>query len=253
MGSIKRTLTEAVRKLAYSTSVDQLKKRGVKQVNVVGIDRIVQLVEEAVHRSLKHRLLLVDREALAESTKEEFIRLLRSNEELKEKQARSEEEAGLLRLELSKLRQELDRRLAEAEAAQRPTYIEQDEQIRASIMTALAEFRSGNGDPSALEERVFELVMSAVEGERRTSEAATEAARDRDVSLLQRRIAKLNQSLEEAESRLVTASTARNVDTGIASIYREVQGLSPEESNLEKKKELMAGIFAANLELQKKI
>src|SRR5690606_31230334 len=53
MANLKRSLKEAVRKLAYSTSVDQLKKRGVTKVNVLGIDRVVALIDEAVHRSLR--------------------------------------------------------------------------------------------------------------------------------------------------------------------------------------------------------
>ena len=70
MASLKSSLKDAVRRLAFSTSVDQLKKRGVKNVNVVGLDRIVQLIEEAVHRSLKNRLLVGDRMAVADATKE---------------------------------------------------------------------------------------------------------------------------------------------------------------------------------------
>lgn len=252
MGTIKRTLKEAVRKLAYTTSVDQLKKRGIKRVNVVGLDRIAQLVEEAVHRSLRNRLLVADREALAGETKEEFLRLLRSNEELKERQVRAEEEASSLRLELTQLRQELASRLSEAAAAHRPGYVDQDEKIRLLVHTALADVCERMPEGQRLEERVLEVVMSVVETERRDAEATTEAVRDRNVSLLQRRIAKLTQSLEETEARLAQVATAKHVDSGIASVYREVQGLGADEAYYEKKKELMAGIFAANLKLQKK-
>jgi hypothetical protein len=252
LGNLKRSLKEAVRKLAYSTSVDQLKKRGVKKVNVVGLDRIVQLIEEAVHRSLKHRLLVDDRTAVADETKEEFLRLLRSNEELRQHKAQAEEEAESLRLELSKLRQELDVRLAEALVESRSDYLLQDERIRDLIATALSDVGGDGVARDQLEDRVLGLVMGIVEKERRTSEAAKEAARDRDVSLLQRRIAKLSESLERTESQLREVSAMKSVETGIASVYREVQGLSVEDGQAGKKKELMAGIFAANLKLQKK-
>ena len=37
MAELRSTLRDAVRKLAFNTSVDQLKKSGVKKVNVLGI------------------------------------------------------------------------------------------------------------------------------------------------------------------------------------------------------------------------
>lgn len=248
MASLKSSLKDAVRRLAFSTSVDQLKKRGVKNVNVVGLDRIVQLIEEAVHRSLKHRLLVGDRMAVADATKEEFLRLLRTNEELQQHKARAEEEAESLRLELTRLRQDLAAKLAMAEASQRADYVEQDQRISELIGAAIAD--AGGGD--ALESRVLELVMHVVQSERRVSEAAQEAVRDRDVSLLQRRIEKLSSSLESTERQLREVSSRKEVDSGIASVYREVQGLSEEDNQFGKKKELMAGIFAANLQLQRK-
>ncbi len=253
MASLKRTLKEAVRQLAYSTSVEQLKKRGVKQVNVVGLDRICQLIEEAIHRTLKHRLLVAEREAVVDATREEFLRLLRSNEELKQKHERAEEEAGALRLELQRLRQDLDQRLAEARMSQSGAYLSADARIQELVRTALTGFRDVPGADfgDALEHRVLELVMGVVEKERRESEAAKAAARDREVDLLQRRIAKLTSSLQDTEVRLNQVAAAKNFDAGIASVYREVQGLADDDSSYEKKKELMAGIFAANLKLQK--
>jgi hypothetical protein len=82
MTGFKETLKDAVRQMSFRTSLDNLKKKGVQQVNVLGIDRIIALIEAAVHRSLKSRLVGVEREAVADATKAEFLRLLRSNEDL---------------------------------------------------------------------------------------------------------------------------------------------------------------------------
>src|SRR5580765_3385692 len=82
MGDLSRNLVDAVRKLAFRTSVDQLRQKGVKQVNVVGLDRLAGLIEEAVKRSLTHRLAGLERDAVADATKEEFMRLLRRNQSL---------------------------------------------------------------------------------------------------------------------------------------------------------------------------
>ena len=84
MGNFGRGLKDALRKLAYRTSVDQLIESGVTQVNVVGMDRIAQLVEEAVYRSLKDKFLSGERSEVAESTREEFVNLMRSNESLEQ-------------------------------------------------------------------------------------------------------------------------------------------------------------------------
>ena len=45
MGSFKDTLKESLRQLAFRTSIDSLKKKGVQQVNVLGLDRISSLIE----------------------------------------------------------------------------------------------------------------------------------------------------------------------------------------------------------------
>jgi hypothetical protein len=58
VSGFKETLKDAVRQMSFRTSVDKLKKKGVQNVNVLGIDRIISLIEAAVHRSLKSRLVL---------------------------------------------------------------------------------------------------------------------------------------------------------------------------------------------------
>ncbi|MBK8974489.1 MAG: hypothetical protein IPM29_01040 [Planctomycetes bacterium] len=167
MVDLKRSLKEAVKKLAYSTSVDQLKKRGVKRVSVLGLDRIVSLVEEAVHRSLQHRLLSSEREAVVDATKEEFLRLLKSNEELREKQERSQEEADNLRIELQRLRQQLDERLEEARVQALSSYDGENAAILEKVRMVVGSLQAHELPPRQLQERVLELVMDVVAGERR--------------------------------------------------------------------------------------
>ncbi len=252
MAGIRKSLADAVRKLATKTSVEQLRKQGVKEVSVIGLDRIVQFVEEAVHRSLRNRLLLGEREAVADATREEFMKLLRSNEELKARGDRAAEEAESLRLELQRSRQELELRLARNDADERAGWEAQDALIRDLVRTVMTASQRERESPQDMERRVLELVMNLVGDERRTTAEAKAAARDNEVELLRRRINKLSQSLEVAEDRIGKLSTLKDVDDGIASVYRDVQGLEPESGN-DRKKELMAGIFAANLKLQKKV
>ena len=58
MGNLGRGLKDALRKLAYRTSVDQLIESGVTQVNVVGMDRI------AATDRVGERVIDVDLEAM---------------------------------------------------------------------------------------------------------------------------------------------------------------------------------------------
>lgn len=252
MTGFGKTLRDAVRKLATKTSVDDLKKQGVKQVSVIGLDRIVQFVEEAVHRSLRSRLLLGEREAVADATREEFMKLLRTNEELQERSDRAAEEADSFRLEIQRLEQELESRIDRAETDERAHWEQEDARIQAAVRGIVRVATGRQEEPAKLEKRMLELVMNLVGTERRTTLEAKAAVSDSEVELLKRRISKLSLSLDDAESRLGRAERTSEGDDGIASVYREVQGISVEAKDVDRKRDLMAGIFAANLELQKK-
>lgn len=73
------------------------------------------------------------------------------------------------------------------------------------------------------------------------------------VDMLERRLAKLSATLENAEGKLREAAGAQSIDPGVASVYRAVQGLSDVEHDLVLKREMMAKIFEANLELRKEL
>jgi hypothetical protein len=216
-----QSLRDAVRKLAYGASLDQLKKRGVKQVNVIGLDRVVSLVEQAVSRTLRSRLMGLEGAEIADEAKHEFLRMLqraddleRSRDEMAEMQRRAQDEVAELRQRLEQQRVMLEDRLGIALADEADRY---------------------EGEEAA----------------RREAAAAREAVRDREVDLLQRRIQKMSEALEANEARLAEVARIGNVDDGLASVYKSVQGLRPEAQQFARKKELMAEIFKANLALQK--
>jgi diguanylate cyclase (GGDEF)-like protein len=76
--------------------------------------------------------------------------------------------------------------------------------------------------------------------------------RDLKIELLERRVAKLMAMLDVSEEELRRVRSARQVDVGVPSIYREVQGLSSDEAQQERKREMMRSIFEANLALRAK-
>ncbi|MEM7198951.1 MAG: hypothetical protein AAF628_01710 [Planctomycetota bacterium] len=259
MGTIGKSLRETVKKLAYSTSVDQLKKRGVNNVRVVGLDRIVALMEEAVHRSLRHKLMGLDRAQIAGETTEEFLRLLKSNKELvrsrdealKQKQA-VEGELDTMRRELEEQKQALRERLAEGELDFRAQHEGENVEIAMRVQELFTELaNSDSADLPTLREQTLALVMDLVGNQRKATMEAHTAAQDSEVERLQRRIAKLTSSLATTEKKLVQVASLKDVDPGISSIYRDVQGLDEGDGHVERKRELMSDLFKANLALQK--
>ncbi len=257
MGGLRRSLRDAVRKLAYNTSVDQLKKSGIKKVNVLGIDRIVGLIDEAVNRSLRHKLLASEREEVVDATKEEFMKLLQSNRDLQASQdellrekEQVEGEADGLRLELQQLSKKLEERLEEAETREQARYDSEDVAINRDIDMLFRELGTSGGSNAQTQEKVHALVTQLVSRERATAREEIESARSREFENMQRRIKKLQRSLDVTEKKLVEVSAMKDVETGIASLYREVQGLNAGTENVEKKKGLMDDIFKANLALQ---
>ena len=260
MSGFKDTLKDAVRQMSFRTSLDSLKKKGVQQVNVLGIDRIIALIEAAVHRSLKSRLVGIEREAVTDATKAEFLRLLRNNEDLQRQKTEIErqkehveEEIDRLRRDLSTQQHALDLKLEEGSLSTATRYQGENAEIAkkvAEVMRALA--GSGGLSVGAAEERVMELVMNVVDGERKAADEARRALHDREVDNLQRRIKKLSETLDQTEHKLQAVAAMKSIDGGISSLYREVQGLNLADIQAGKKKELMAEIFKANLRLQKK-
>lgn len=260
MGRIADSLRDAVKKLAYSTSVDQLKRRGVRNVNVLGLDRVAFLIQEAVSRSLRYNMLALDRERLASATRDEFLKLVQSNEdltrghgELRRLKERAEEQVDQLRRELSAQQALLKKKLMLAESKASARFEGEDAVIADKVLTL---FEGVQGLPDMdldqLRGRVMELVTEIVRHQRRDAIAARETVRDRDVDLLQRRISKLNVSLKETEHQLREVIRVKTIDEGISSMYREAQGLDQTDAHFERKLALMTDLFNANARLQKK-
>ncbi len=259
MADLRKSLRDALRKLSYSTSVDQLRRRGVRQVNVLGLDRVVSLVQQAVYNSLRHRLMGLDRKQVADATKAEFLRLLQTNQKLtrdrqrlQEVKLRAEEEAKQLRQELAEQRRVLRKKLDEAAARRQDQSRGDDSAIVLRVKELFGAVTSHpDVDREELQKRVLNMVLDVVKFERQIAIEAKEELHSREVDLLQRRIAKVNQALGETERQLSETVRARPVEEGVSSVYREIQGLSPDDTNYQRKKELVYEIFRANLELQK--
>ena len=108
--------------------------------------------------------------------------------------------------------------------------------------------RDGRREPAAVEQRIAGLVQARLALERRRVGEAKDEVYGSQMDKLERRLSKLNDALERTEERL-SAGLLPGVDTGASSAFRSVQGLSRDEPQYELKRDLMAQIFQANLEL----
>ena len=115
----------------------------------------------------------------------------------------------------------------------------------------------GLGDEDAeilarIQQSVITEAIRELQGQTQEEMSGSSEEHQRQVDLLERRIAKLTKTLGMTEGELQRVLQSKSLDSGVASMYQNVQGLSGSEVQAELKKELMAKIFEANMELRKK-
>jgi len=110
----------------------------------------------------------------------------------------------------------------------------------------LLQLAGGPGGLSELEREVLAVLQQAVGAARAPRSRAEVLA---EVGVLEERIAQVKRLLDASEEELARMIQEKSVDPGVASIYRSVQGLDPAAANFQKKKELLAVIYRANVEL----
>lgn len=258
-GKVRRSLMDALRSLAYRTTVDDLKRRGVRNVSVVGLDRMVGLVEEAVRRTLARSLSMgasgLAAGTLAANAREEFERLLehtreleRAREEAESARKELEQEVDRLRLQLRESQGELEGQRQRIQQHAEAHALLKEHQLAEAVRTLFA-----TADPAlgALQEDVIRLVAEHVEEVRARALAAAMEERDEEVQRLRRRVGKLAETLEKAEHSLQRHYAGAPLEDGISSVFRSVQGLDRGDPQFETKSDALADIFLANRKLQK--
>lgn len=108
--------------------------------------------------------------------------------------------------------------------------------------------KRANMDLADERERLLEEAKRALEPDREAHDREHEYRRE--IDLLRRRVSKLTDSLGSTEREIARLRVVGPEEDGVASIYREVQGLQDGGEREEMKRELMASIFAANIDLQ---
>lgn len=109
----------------------------------------------------------------------------------------------------------------------------------------------GGADQGTLAREVLDVLqrtLAEARGPRRT-EAEVQA----EIRLLEGRVVELRRMLDASEQELERMIQEKSADPGLASIYRGVQGLDPVARDYAKKKELLAVIYKANVDLLREL
>jgi diguanylate cyclase (GGDEF)-like protein len=115
----------------------------------------------------------------------------------------------------------------------------------------LLRLAAGPGDHAALERDVLAVLERTLVAPRDTPAGKAEVRAE--IVRLGERVAELRRLLDADEQELARLIEQKSLDPGVASIYRSVQGLDPLARNFAKKKELLAVLYRANVELLRQL
>jgi len=119
-----------------------------------------------------------------------------------------------------------------------------DDMLREKMKAIFESMGEQLPDLEGRDSEVFALALKKMAEDRRSQDSKLE--------VLERRIARLSHNLGLTEEQLQRAMEMKGMDPGIASLYREAQDIPDGTSDKELKKDMMAAIYEANIELQNK-
>lgn len=254
---LNEALTDAVRRWARPTTPDELKRRGVNRIRSLSLSRVAGLIDKAVNRTMIARTLgdgTDDVTEFSDHARQEFLAMLRGDEDAvrrseQEVEAQARGALGKLKDELAERRAAVDeerRALAQVGGEAKAS----DEELASKLRQLFAAWGGSPENPSPLEREVINLAVAEIRRERSAGSSARLEDQSKSIGLLERRIGKLNQLLGETEAKLKLERRRASEDPGVASEYDTVQGLDEGDNLFERKAELMASIFQANLAMR---
>ncbi len=263
-----------VRKHTKAVDLEILNQQGFTKVNYLTFSKINDLIARAVLRALeKYEKTWSEQQAqkIQEEAKAEVRQQLPLMEEspepthlFRKKQVLKEDVESIKPLVESRINELEDEKKLGVEseilAFTEKSFAQLERQMSAALSRFLKEegeaYFSGAGvSPQNglrhLREDLKRAVNDTLLGERHRLLDFLAQASFQKTDLLQRRLKKLKGHLAEMEEALKKLSEASEIDEGLPSIYREIQGLSLEDTQFEKKRGMLKLIFEENMQLQK--
>jgi hypothetical protein len=262
-----------IRQASTRVSVDQLIKSGKKHVNLLSRDKIDELINRSVKTIVdKHRATTAHKNAASQAqieaeSRAEFEELLHQFQETADVKSAVEHSKQTLEQELEEIRFELDpEKVGEDEASPTPVRAgspapfedfvrELDRQVvhvfanrrlileRSESPEAMAELDRIEGVLGTI---LANLVHAA--GERFRAPAGD----PHEIATLKKRMEKLYAYIATMEAALKTLSTAKTFSNQqVQNLLRDL-GLTQEDKNFEKKRDMLKVVLSANQEIRKK-
>ena len=251
-----------VRKHTQEVDIETLNQQGVRKVNFITYSKINEIVALAVLKAFKKFGRSWDRVQANEIQHQATVELGKQLEAHGEQQADPQllaRQRQAVESDIRGLRPLVESQLADladgspdspvGSLLSEESFAELGGRIRRVLASHLES--STLPDSQQLLDQLGRVVQTVLEAERQhLLEMVDEAAR-RKTDLLRRRLHKLQNHLNEMEATLKNLAAAKGIDPGVASIYKEIQGLSLEDEQYERKCGLLRIIFEDNLQLQK--
>ena len=251
--SLARNLFHMLRGAAEKTTVEGLKKRGLRTVSVLNFRDVQMIIVRSIENTLQRRGLDFDQSDIQDEVRHEFLSLIRERDVLQGTVDALLREKGELAENRSALATELDKATLEYENAQSSSEAGDSDQEIAALMKRIASeviaTQSAAGVKPQLTDTTLSLVQAALQDHLQTMGQKSENGQQTNLNQLQRRIEKLKRKLHETEHML---ERARANGVGIESLSGESvdPGVKHNDPDFEVKKELLGEIFRLNVELR---
>ena len=251
-----------LRHRSKSTPLRRLEQRGLKNVSVLNIKDLKDLIRDAVNNTLRDFGITLSPDELRlinDRAREELLRVMSDRDELRASMKNLEMELETLRGNFLMLKAELEMnsRLLESEETRViepegvPLGREGIEQIEASLAERLSALFAEYGGNDELKDRAILMAHDLIRQERDKAVEQARVSQEDRIAQLKRRIQKLDTKLRETEDLLHRVRAEARAEQGVPSEFRGVQGLSEHAAYYEEKEALLREIFTLNMDLKR--
>jgi len=250
--SLARNLFHMLRGAAEKTTVDGLKKRGLRTVSVLNFRDVQMIIVRSIENTLQRRGLDFDQSDIQDEVRHEFLSLIRERDALQNTVDALLREKGELAENRTALATELDKATLEYENAQSTAAISTSDEV-ADLMKRIASevvaSQNAAGVKTQLTNKTLSLVQSALQDHVHSLSRQSENGHQANLDQLQRRIEKLKRKLHETEHMLERARATGMESDGVPGGVT-APGVKHSDPDFEVKKELLGEIFRLNVELR---
>lgn len=260
-----------IRQASARVNINELVKQGRKTISVLSKERMEEMINQAVrnivdkYRAMAAGVAQVPVEQIQAESKDEFNELMRTYQETAKAKEELQTSKELLDGELDELRKDLEKQknLAEgrlSEEAEKALVIgfkEFERELDKQVVKVFDKRKQilAESNPDAVPELrevenvIRPIIARLVAAERERFQMA--GGQSRETQLLEKRIEKLYAQINAMETALRTISQSKVYSNQqINNVLRQL-GLSNEDKNAEKKKEMLKFVLTANKDIHR--